>query len=155
MPAEINGFDSASISMAACASYVTSLRTPIRLATASKRRPIDEVERRVKSPVNLLAEDAQCLSSPPFGGTADHQRQCQGHGHILQQCARGARTAASPPGRGKYSRWATRSKPAKETIIASPPQVLPSVPYPVPSNERPINFLSSKPLSTMHETMCA
>ena len=49
----------------------------------------------------------------------------------------GSLTAFSPPSNGQGLKWATRCQESAVIWINSPPQIVPSKPYPVPSQATP------------------
>ena len=67
---------------------------------------------------------------------------------------RGSLIAFSPPGRGNRLNAAKRSNDAPSVKRNSPPQIVPSVPYPVPSHEMP-RTVPRSPFSAIQEAMCA
>ena len=62
--------------------------------------------------------------------------------------------ARSPPACTKGFSIPMRSYAAGSASSTSPPQIVPSVPYPVPSSEMPMTF-SVTPFSAMQDSTCA
>ena len=65
-----------------------------------------------------------------------------------------SRAEASPPACRNGLMYPARVNPSGEETRNSPPQIVPSVPYPVPSNDTPMT-VSVKSFSTMQESTCA
>ncbi len=129
---------SASSSMAACPSYPTCWQTPASAATASNSRPMLVVGTHPEPEASI--ESSSRRSGAATAATAG--RRSSQPRPAERRCDRATRAgcsmAASPPGSATGARCATRLTSRHEPSSTSPPQMLPSVPYPVPSKVTPI-----------------
>src|SRR5581483_8942748 len=149
-----------SSSMAAWPSKRFRWATPAMEATASKRRPTlvvgttliprSSIGRTFESWVPTSRKSSETWGTPSVvlswlnggaPGLADVARPgipfFSTSNSRLAAERQPSRTAVSPPGRPKGRRCATRSYCFPSTRKNSPPQIEPSSPYPVPSQEMP------------------
>ena len=106
------------------------MRTSHIAATASNSRPALDVN---GEPIPLVTMRATMLKrgwgiGSNAGGSGT--RICMSHEHAIRQ---GSRIAPSPPGMRTPAMRPARSKPASPPRRISPPQIVPSLPRPVPS----------------------
>ena len=127
------------------------------------RRPRLEVVRpagNFRAPDAWLASWVSTMSSD--AGSTRSKSDCARSRHSAPKAAwsseaagrQVSRAAASPPGSGYAARCPARVKSASVQTRISHPQIVPSVPYPVPSAAMPTTG-SSRPCSAMTEAMCA
>ena len=146
-----------SSAIAACPSYELTCCNPAMDATASKSLPALVVygaftprSSIVRSAVSslLVNEMSGCRSPRPKTSEPSISYRSP------TACRRGSLMAFSPPGSRNRLNAAARSNDPPSVTRNSPPQIVPSVPYPVPSHEMP-RTVPRSPFSAIHEATCA
>ena len=136
-----------------------ALRSGSRRARRGLRHRVEQTP-RARSERRVNAGSRHARHHRPRAPIARHDRLDRAaahrrrHGRDTRRHPPGSRIACVPPGIGTGSKYPTRSKPVRSAIMNSPPQSVPSSPYPRPSNATPITGPST-PLSARQAATCA
>ena len=105
---------------------------------------------------NCRASSARSIASSPRTGARSSDHGTPAAWRWASATRSGRRTAASPPASGTVARWAIRRALAASASRTSPPQIVPSGPYPVPSKAKPSTRAEGgSPRSAITAATCA
>src|SRR5210317_202476 len=116
-------------SMAASASKEFRSQNPKREDAASKRRPAEEVFKRLEAFSWPNRRHSASVNFVRTHGSSPSKREKRDN--------RGSLAILSPESHSKYSNWPTLRIAPPSYLKNSPPQICPSSPYPVPSQMTP------------------